>query len=202
MGDAMEHKHHGKSSAKFLNADDILNELGLNGNETFMDAGCGDGYISIKAVEEYLPSGTVYAVDIYDESIKSLDEYKKENGLENLINIEANISEGIPDVEDASVDVLLMVNVFHGFKSSGEQDVVIEELKKLIKDDGKIAIMDFNPIEIPIGPSVDIKISPEYLEEIFNSHGLKQTYLNDDMGTDYPNGKSHYMVIFEKEQIQ
>ena len=194
----MEHKHHGKSSAKFLNAEDILDELNLEGNETFMDAGCGDGYISIKAIEEYLPNGTVYAVDIYDESIKSLDNYKKENNFENLINIEADISEGISCVEDGSIDVVLMVNVFHGFNTSDVQDVVIEELKKLIKDEGKIAIVDFNPIEIPHGPSVDIKMSPEYLEEIFNNHGLKQTYLNDEMGTDYPNGKSHYLAIFEE----
>ena len=40
----MEHKHHGKSSAKFLDAEDILNEMHFNGDETFMDAGCGDGY--------------------------------------------------------------------------------------------------------------------------------------------------------------
>ena len=194
----MEHKHHGKSSAKFLNAEDILDELNLEGNETFMDAGCGDGYISIKAIEEYLPNGTVYAVDIYDESIKSLDNYKKENNLENLINIEADISEGISCVEDDSIDVILMVNVFHGFNTPDAQDVVIEELKKLIRDGGKIAIVDFNPIEIPHGPSVDIKMSPKYLEEIFNNHGLKQTYLNDEMGTDYPNGKSHYLAIFEE----
>ena len=92
-----------------------------------------------------------------------------------------------------------MVNVFHGFNTPDAQDVVIEELKKLIRDDGKIAIVDFNPIEIPHGPSVDIKMSPKYLEEIFNNHGLKQTYLNDEMGADYPNGKSHYLVIFEEE---
>ena len=27
----MEHKHHGKSSAKFLDAEDILNEMHFNG---------------------------------------------------------------------------------------------------------------------------------------------------------------------------
>ena len=70
----MEHKHHGKSSATFLNSDEIIKELNFKGNETFMDVGCGDGYISLKAIDEYLPEGTVYAVDIYDKAIEDLKE--------------------------------------------------------------------------------------------------------------------------------
>ncbi|MBQ6511418.1 MAG: class I SAM-dependent methyltransferase [Methanobrevibacter sp.] len=195
----MGHKHHGKSSAKFLDSNEILSELSFKGNETFMDAGCGDGYISIKAIEEFLPEGVVYAVDIHDESMEGLKEYKNENNVENLINVVADITEGIPEVEDSSVDVILMVNVFHGFKSSQNEDVVVEELKRLIRDDGKIAIVDFNPIEIPHGPPVDIKISPERLEELFAKHNLKRIYLNEELGADYPNGKSHYMIMFINE---
>ncbi len=193
----MEHKHHGKSSASFLNADEILNELNFKGNETFMDAGCGDGYIAIKAIDSYLPDGNVYAVDSYNESIKNLNDYKKENNIENLVNIEADLSKEIPDVEDASVDVVLMLNVFHGFRDNC--DDVILELKRIIKDDGKIAIMDFKPVEMQIGPPLDVKIPSSIVEEQFNSHGLKKVYLNEEIGAEIPGGKSHYMIIFEKE---
>ena len=145
------HRAHGFSSAFFLDSDEILRELDLEGDETFMDAGCGDGHNAIKVLEDYNHRGTVYAVD-----------------------------------------------VFHGFKSSQNEVVVVEELKRLIKGDGKIAIVDFNPIEIPHGPPMDIKSSPERLEELFVKHGLKRIYLNDELGADYPNGKSHYMIIFKK----
>lgn len=195
----MEHKHHGKSSAKFLDSDEILGELDFKGNEIFMDAGCGDGYISIKAIEDYITGGTVYAVDIHEESLKGLREYKKVNNSDNLVSLVADISEGISDIENGSIDVILMVNVFHGFKTTGKEDAVIDELARLIKDDGKIAIVDFNKIDIPHGPSVDIKCSPERLEELFNKHNLKKAYLNEKLGADYPEGKSHYMIIFKKE---
>ena len=46
----MEHRHHGKSSEKFLDSDEILSKLNLKGDEVFMDVGCGDGYISKKAI--------------------------------------------------------------------------------------------------------------------------------------------------------
>jgi SAM-dependent methyltransferase len=195
----MEHRHHGKSSESFLDSDEILRELNFNGDETFMDAGCGDGHIAIRALNDYIPDGIAYAVDNYSPSIESLNAYKSENNLENLIPIEADIAKGVFDVDDGSIDVLLMLNVFHGFKASGGMDDVIEELKRLICDDGEIVIMDFKPIEMKYGPPVKIRSSPDELEELFAGHGLKKSYINDEIGQDISEGKSHYLIKFEKE---
>ena len=170
----MEHRHHGKSSANFLDSDEILGELNLCGDETFMDLGCGDGYIAIKAINDYLHEGTVYAVDVYNLAIEELDAYKDENNVENLINIEADVTKGISDVDDGKIDVILMLNVFHGFADVETRDKVIDELSRLINDNGRIAIMEFKPIEWSFGPPTEIKCSPVELEEIFSKHGLKK----------------------------
>jgi ubiquinone/menaquinone biosynthesis C-methylase UbiE len=193
------HRAHGFSSAFFLDSDEILQELNLTGSETFMDAGCGDGHIAIKVIEEYLPDGEVYAVDVYDASIEDMETYKKENNVENLTNIEADITEGIPGVEDESIDVVLLVNVFHGFKASRKLDEAVDELSRIIKKDGKIAIMDYKAWDVPKGPPTPVRSSPQDLEELFNKHNLKMTYLNEEIGEDIPEGKSHYLIMFEKE---
>ena len=193
------HRAHGFSSASFLDSDEIIQELNLNGNETFMDAGCGDGHNTIKILEEYNHKGLVYAVDVYDASIEDMETYKKENNVENLINIEADITDGIPGVDDDSIDVILMVNVFHGFKASRKLDEAVEELGRIVSDDGKIAIMDYKAWDVPKGPPTPVRSSPEELEEFFNNHGLKMTYLNEEIGEDIPEGKSHYLIMFEKE---
>ena len=193
------HRAHGFSSVHFLDSDEIIAELNLNGDETFMDLGCGDGHIAIKVVEEYLPDGTVYAVDVYDASIEDMETYKQENNIENLINIEADVTKGIPGVEDGSIDVVLMVNVFHGFKASRTMDEAIDEFARIIKQDGKIAIMDYKEWEVPKGPPTAFRSSPSELEEIFSNHGLKMTYLNEEIGEDIPEGKSHYFIVFQKE---
>ena len=197
--DIMEHRHHAKSSESFLDSDEILRELNFEGNETFMDAGCGDGHIAIKALKDYIPDGLAYAVDNYPPSIEELETYKKENDVESLIPVEADIAKGILDVDDGCIDILLMLNVFHGFKASGETDEVIEELKRLINSDGKIAVMDFKPIEMPKGPPLEIRSSPDELEEMFAKHGLNKVYLNEEIGEEIPEGRSHYLIIFEKE---
>ena len=192
------HRAHGFSSAFFLDSDEIIQELDLKGDETFMDAGCGDGHNAIKVLEDYNHKGTVYAVDIYDASIEDMNRYKEENNVENLVNIEADITEGIPGVDDESIDVVLMVNVFHGFKASRKMDEAVEELVRIVRKDGKIAIMDYKPWDVPKGPPTQFRSSPEDLEKLFNNHGLKKTYLNEEIGEDIPEGKSHFLIMFGK----
>ena len=194
-----EHKHHAKSSIKFLDSDEILSQLGLKGDEVFMDAGCGDGHIAIKALKDYLPDGLAYAVDSYEPSIEELDEYKAENKIENLINIKADITQDVVQIKDDAVDMIFMLNVVHGFKSSGNMGDVIEKLLRILKDNGKIAIVEFRPVEWSFGPPVEIKYAPSELEAIFDEYGFKQIYLNEELGLDGPEGKSHYLIIFERE---
>ena len=117
----------------------------------------------------------------------------------NLINIEADITEGIPGVEDESIDVVLMVNVFHGFKASRKIDEAISEFARIIKQDGKIAIMDYKAWDVPKGPPTPVRSSPEEMEDYFAKHGLKKIYLNEEIGEDIPQGKSHYLIMFQKE---
>ena len=193
------HRAHGFSSAHFLDSDEIIGELNLKGDEVVMDAGCGDGHNAIKILEDYDHKGLVYAVDIYDASIEDMQAYKDENNVENLINIEADITEGIPGVDDESVDVILMVNVFHGFKASRKLDEAVTELRRIVKKDGKIAIMDYKAWDVPNGPPTKFRSSPQDLENLFNKNGLKQIYLNEEIGEDIPEGKSHFLIMFAKE---
>ena len=195
----MEHKHHAKSSVNFLDSDEILEKLNLNGNEIFMDAGCGDGHIAIKALNDYLPNGLVYAIDNYDVSIRELEDYKTENNLEKLITVQADLTKDIPQIDDDSIDMIFMLNVVHGFKASGNMDDVIEKLLRILKSDGKIAIVEFRPIDWTFGPPTEIKYAPEELEGIFNNHGFKKIYLNEELGQEGLEEKSHYLIIFEKE---
>ena len=191
------HRAHGFSSDNFLDSNEILDELHIQGHETFMDAGCGDGHIAIKVLNEYINDGEVYAVDIYDKSIEDMENYKKENNINNLVNIEADITEGIAGVEDESIDIVLMVNVFHGFKASRRIDEAICELKRIIKSNGKIAIMDYKAWDVPNGPPTQVRSSPDELEDFFKIHNLKKIYLNEEIGEDIPEGKSHFLIIFQ-----
>lgn len=192
------HRIQGRSSEDFLDADEILKQLNLQGDEIFMDAGCGDGHVAIKALE-YIRDGDVYALDVYEPSIEDLNKYKEDNNVENLKPVLSDIADHI-DIDDGAIDIILMVNVFHGFKATRKMDEAIEELSRIINDDnGRIAIMDFKKQDVKHGPPTSIRSSPEELEELFKKHGFKVASLNPDTGEDIPEGKSHYLIVFEKE---
>lgn len=193
-----EHVHHAKSSVKFFNSDEILKLLNFKGNEVFMDAGCGDGHIAITAVKNYLPDGMVYAVDNYEPAINELEEFISQKGIENLISVNADITRDIVQIEDDVIDIVLMINVVHGFKPAENIDEVIDNFLRILKDNGKFAVVDFNPIDLDVGPPLEIKYAPDELENIFNNHEFKKIYLNEELGMDSPKGKSHYLIIFEK----
>ena len=89
------HRIQGMTSEKFLDSKEFLDELNLTGSENFMDAGCGDGHVAIKALEEYITDGCVYALDMYEPSIEDMLKYKQENNADNLIPIVSNIAEHI-----------------------------------------------------------------------------------------------------------
>lgn len=199
MMPANGHRIQGMTSEKFLDSKEFLDELNLTGSENFMDAGCGDGHVAIKALEEYITDGCVYALDMYEPSIEDMLKYKQENNADNLIPIVSNIAEHI-DLDDETLDVVLMVNVFHGFKATRTLDEAVDELARVIKTDGgRMAIMDYKKQDVKNGPPTAIRSSPDDLQELFSAHGLKMTYLNEEIGEDIPEGKSHYLIIFEKE---
>ena len=160
-----------------------------------MDAGCGDGHASIEALKILNDNGTVYAVDIYGPSIEDLSKYKDEHDISNLIPLVGDLTDHV-DVDDDSMDVILMINVFHGFKAVRKLDETVEELKRIIKPGGKIAIMDYKKQETRHGPPYPVRSSPEELEELFNKHGLKLVSLNDDTGEDIEQGKSSIFLKF------
>lgn len=192
------HRIQGRSSEDFLDVVEILDELNLTGEENFMDAGCGDGHVAIKALE-YIDKGNVYALDIFEPSVDDMKKYKEENDVENLIPIVSDIADKI-DLDDNVLDVILMVNVFHGFKASRKMPAAIAELSRVIKDEGgRIAIMDYKKQDVKHGPPYAIRSSPDELKEEFEKQGLVMTYLNEEIGEDIPEGKSHYFIVFEND---
>ncbi len=171
-----KHIHHGRSTRSILDAERVLTAIGIKDGDVFLDAGCGDGFISIRASSYVGNKGKVYAVDIYE---KSIDELKKEIGDKRITNIEsivADITEKIP-IPDNSVDICLLANVMHGFVENGELDKAMQEILRVLKPGGRVAVVEFKkphkiitffPREIWrniklyfVGPPMNIRLSPE-----------------------------------------
>lgn len=181
-----EHKHHGKSTRDILDPKKILDVLELKDGQTFMDAGCGDGYISIAASEIVKESGKVYSVDAYQPSLDGLNQEAKELQINNLKTVLADMTIAVP-LEDNLIDVCVMANVLHGFTSPDTLKTVLTEIKRVLKPGGTFAVVEFIKTNGPPGPSYDVRLSSDDTEKILEDHGF-------EIAGTVEVGKYHYLV--------
>ena len=190
MAESEKHFHHGRSSKEILDSNRVLSTIELKKGDTFLDAGCGDGYISLAASKIVGEEGKVYAVDVWEESI---DAFKEKIESENIKNIEAavaDITQKIP-VDDESIDILYMGNVLHGFIENNEVETVMKEIKRAIKQGGSFSVVEFKKEESTHGPPLHVRITPEEVEEVVKNYGFTVKKVEEV-------GIYHYTIILTK----
>ncbi len=180
------HMHHGKTSKNILSAGEVLKATELKLGNSFLDAGCGDGYISLEASSIVGDKGSVYALDVYPESIETVKKEIKTRNLGNMEAILADITKIIP-LDAEIIDVVLMANVLHGFVAEREVEEVMNNISRVLKPGGVFAVVEFRKIEGNIGPPYDVKVSPEDVSNILLEHGF-------DISDTQLVGKYHYIV--------
>jgi len=180
------HMHHGKTSKNILSAGEVLKDTELKLGDNFHDAGCGDGYISLEASSIVGDKGSVYALDVYPESIETVKKEIKTRNLGNMETILADITETIP-LDAEILDIVLMANVLHGFVAEGEVKEVMNNISRVLKPGGVFAVVEFRKVEDNIGPPYDVKVSPEDVSNILLENGF-------DISDTQLVGKYHYIV--------
>jgi ubiquinone/menaquinone biosynthesis C-methylase UbiE len=135
---------------KILNPAIILEKLGLTKEMIIADLGCGTGFFSIPAARRVKK---VFALDIQEEMLDILsDKIKKEK----ITNIEVILSgESSIPLSDKSVDILLMANVFHELE---DKLSLLKEVKRVLKMNGRLMIIDWKKMEMDIGPPLQERL--------------------------------------------
>jgi ubiquinone/menaquinone biosynthesis C-methylase UbiE len=179
------HHHAGKSSEKYLNKEIILKELHIFPGEIILDAGCGNGYMSKEFSRILKNTGQVYALDPDEQAIGALLAETKDT---NITPILGDITQRT-EIEEASVDLIYLAAVFHGF-TQGEREGFLKEVRRLLKPQGILAIIEIKKEPTPFGPPLDLRFSPQELREVIELSPLKLT----DVGPFF------YLQLFEKKK--
>ena len=190
MAESEKHFHHGRSSKEILDSNRVLSTIELKKGDTFLDAGCGDGYISLAASKIVGEEGKVYAVDVWEESINAFKENIESENIKNIEAAVADITQKIP-VDDESIDILYMGNVLHGFIENNEVETVMKEIRRVIKQGGSFAVVEFKKEESTHGPPLHVRITPEEVEEVVKNYGFTVKKVEEA-------GIYHYTIILTK----
>ena len=180
----------GKSSFDLIDVAAFFRELDLKKGITFLDVACGRGAYCLKASAIIGATGTVYAVDLWQEGI---DELKARAIEENALNVKAFVSDAgrrIP-VDDQVVDACLVATVLHDFVEDHISEKVLAEVVRVLKTNGLLAVVEFKKIDGPPGPPQHIRLSPEEVAATLVPHGFNKERLVDL-------GPYNYLMLFRK----
>lgn len=119
------------------NSNRIVNKLPLTETSKVADVGAGTGYYTFRIAPK-VPRGMVYAVDIQDEFIRRLKERKATTATTNVEVIKG--SPQSPDLPPASLDLIIMVDVYHELLYPRE---MLQEMRKALKPSGKLLLIEY-----------------------------------------------------------
>ncbi|MFW9970612.1 MAG: class I SAM-dependent methyltransferase, partial [Candidatus Odinarchaeota archaeon] len=125
---------------------------------------CGPGSYTIAAAQIIGNTGKIYAADIHPLAIESV---KKRAEEKNLKNIETILTDCDTKLENASIDIVLLLDIYHDLSNP---EGILKELHRVLKNSGLLYVDDhhFKDEEI-INKITDAKLFKfvERIEELF-----------------------------------
>src|ERR1700743_2798835 len=129
------------------NSNLAISKLPIDENSVVADIGAGTGYYTFKIYQK-VSKGKVYAEEIQNDAVTYL---KNKAGQLNAMNvIVVKGKEQSPELPENSIDLALMVDVYHELSYPHE---MLQSIRKSLKQKGKLLLMEYRAED----PKVDIK---------------------------------------------
>ena len=144
------------SSFDLIDSKKLFAEMELKKGMSFLDVACGYGYYSIAASKYVSENGTVYAVDLWNDGIEHLSNHSKEHKINNIQPILADARKMIP-LKSSCVNISLLSTVLHDFMLEKTEDGVLKEIHRVLKPNGKFAVVEYKKISSKRGLRIDFR---------------------------------------------
>ena len=114
----------------------ILMEVEIKPGDHVLDYGCGPGGYVVAVSELIGESGSIYALDINPLAIQSVKGIASNRQLTNVEAIHSDCKTGL---QDDSLDVVLLYDIFHMLS---DPNGVLKELHRVLKPNGILSFSD------------------------------------------------------------
>jgi ubiquinone/menaquinone biosynthesis C-methylase UbiE len=127
----------------------LLEALKLKPGDVLADVGAGSGYYTFRMADRVGPKGKVYAVDIQKEMLDLIRKRMKAGKVANVEPVLGTLTD--PKLPAGSVDLILLVDVYHEFSHPYEMTA---EMVKALKPHGRLVFVEYRLED----PKVPIKL--------------------------------------------
>lgn len=131
--------------------DKALDAIGIEKGSTVADIGAGVGYFTWRLAERVGPTGTVYGQDIQPGMLAQLQRNMAARKITNVKTVLGDYDD--PKLPKDSVDVILLVDVYHEFS---EPVKMVDRMREALKPGGRLIFIEYRA-EDP-----DVPILPEH----------------------------------------
>jgi len=118
-------------------AEKKLKKMGIREGDIVVDYGCGPGGYVPAASKLTGKKGLVYAADLHELAVKSVEKRIQKHGLKNVRAV--LIKDYACPVPDGTADLIYALDMFHMVKEPGR---FLSELRRIIKKNGRFIIED------------------------------------------------------------
>jgi len=131
--------------------DEALDALKIPKGATVADIGAGVGYFTWRLAERVGPSGIVYGEDIQQAMLDQLRKNMQARGVANVRPVLGAIDD--PKLPKESVDLILLVDVYHEFS---EPEKMLDRMREALKPGGRLVLLEYR------GEDPKVPIKPEH----------------------------------------
>ena len=131
--------------------DEALKLIEIAPGSTVADIGAGSGYMTLRMAKLVGPQGKVYGNDIQPRMLDLLRENMKSQKITNVEPVLGTADD--PKLPAASVDLVLLVDVYHEFS---EPQKMLRHIREAMKPDGRLVLLEYR------GEDPNVPIRPEH----------------------------------------
>jgi len=141
--------------------DVALNVLKIPKGASVADIGAGSGFMTVRLAARVGPTGRVFANDVQPQMLNILARRLSNSKITNVTLIEGTFDD--PKLPPASVDLALMVDVYHELS---QPQAMLRHLLEALKPGGRLVLLEYRKEDptVPIKPEHKMSVAEAKME--------------------------------------
>jgi ubiquinone/menaquinone biosynthesis C-methylase UbiE len=140
------------------------------------DIGAGSGYITLLLSAAVGPTGRVFANDLQPQMIEILRRRLASQNVKNVTLVQGSIDD--PNLPAASVDLALMVDVYHEL---ARPQAMLQKLRTALKPAGRLALLEYRKEDPAIPIKFEHKMSIQEAKAELEAEGFKLSKVDESL---------------------
>lgn len=140
------------------------------------DIGAGSGYVTMLLSSAVGPGGRVFANDVQPEMIEILRRRLAAKQIANVTLVQGTIDD--PRLPPASVDLALMVDVYHELS---RPQAMLARLRSALKPGGRLALLEYRKEDPAIPIKFEHKMTVQEAKSELEAEGFRLTRVDESL---------------------